>query len=85
MLKYISKRVLILIPVLLGVSFLVFAILAMMPAALYFGTLLLGPVALLRYLYPLLLCQPLFWGMCFKVTYVKIDRNEKAKKPSKAD
>ena len=32
MLKYISKRVLILIPVLLGVSFLVFAILAMMPA-----------------------------------------------------
>ena len=31
MLKYISKRVLILIPVLLGVSFLVFAILAMMP------------------------------------------------------
>lgn len=49
--------------------------LAMMPAALYFGTLLLGPVALLRYLYPLLLCQPLFWGMCFKVTYVK-DRSE---------
>ena len=32
MLKYISRRVLILIPVLLGVSFLVFAILAMMPA-----------------------------------------------------
>ena len=32
MLKYISKRVLILIPVLFGVSFLVFAILAMMPA-----------------------------------------------------
>lgn len=32
MLKYISKRVLILVPVLLGVSFLVFAILAMMPA-----------------------------------------------------
>ena len=32
MLKYIAKRLLILIPVLLGVSFLVFAILAMMPA-----------------------------------------------------
>lgn len=32
MLKYIARRVLILIPVLLGVSFLVFAILAMMPA-----------------------------------------------------
>ena len=32
MLKYISRRVLILIPVLLGVAFLVFAILAMMPA-----------------------------------------------------
>ena len=32
MLKYISRRGLILIPVLLGVSFLVFAILAMMPA-----------------------------------------------------
>lgn len=32
MVKYITKRLLILIPVLLGVSFLVFSILAMMPA-----------------------------------------------------
>lgn len=36
--------------------------LGLMPLALYFGTLLLGPVALLRYLYPLVLCTPLLTG-----------------------
>lgn len=36
-----------------------------LPAILYFGTILLGPVALLRYMYPLMLAQPLLLGMLF--------------------
>lgn len=37
-----------------------------LPAILYFGTVLLGPVALLRYMYPLLLAEPLLVGMLFR-------------------
>ena len=33
---------------------------------LYFGTILLGPVALLRYTYPLILAEPLLAGMLFR-------------------
>ncbi len=39
--------------------------LSILPLALYFGTILLGPVALLRYLYPLTLATPLLFGMFF--------------------
>lgn len=38
---------------------------SILPLALYFGTILLGPVALLRYLYPLTLATPLLFGMFF--------------------
>lgn len=37
-----------------------------LPAILYFGTILLGPVALLRYMYPLMLAQPLLLGMLLR-------------------
>lgn len=39
--------------------------LAAAPLGLYFGTAILGPVALLRYLYPLTLATPLLIGMVF--------------------
>ncbi len=39
--------------------------LSVMPLGLYFGTALLGPVALLRYLFPLTMATPLLLGMLF--------------------
>ncbi|MBQ7774774.1 MAG: hypothetical protein IJ379_02545 [Lachnospiraceae bacterium] len=39
--------------------------LLMMPLVLYFGTTLLGPVALIRYLYPLSISTPLLFSMLF--------------------
>lgn len=39
--------------------------LGVVPLGLYFGTAILGPVALLRYLYPLTLASPLLTGMVF--------------------
>lgn len=54
----------------------------MMPCVLYVGTLLLGPVALLRYLYPMLLCQPLFMGLIFKnekITSKTIKKNRESR------
>ena len=40
--------------------------LGVVPLGLYFGTAILGPVALLRYLYPLTLATPLLFGMVFQ-------------------
>lgn len=42
------------------------ALLACIPGLLYFCTLLLGPVALVRYLYPLLLTIPVLAGLLFE-------------------
>ena len=39
---------------------------AILPLGLYFGTILLGPVALLRYLFPLTLATPMVFGMFFQ-------------------
>lgn len=39
---------------------------AILPLGLYFGTILLGPVALLRYLFPLTLSTPMVFGMLFQ-------------------
>ena len=41
-------------------------VLGVVPLGLYFGTAILGPVALLRYLYPLTLATPLLFGMVFQ-------------------
>ena len=40
--------------------------LSVLPLGLYFGTTLLGPVALLRYLFPLTMATPLLLGMLFQ-------------------
>ena len=40
--------------------------LSVLPLGLYFGTALLGPVALLRYLFPLTMATPLLLGMLFQ-------------------
>ena len=40
--------------------------LSVLPLGLYFGTALLGPVALLRYLFPLAMATPLLLGMLFQ-------------------
>lgn len=41
-------------------------LLKLLPIFLYFAGILLGPVALLRYLYPVMLTVPLLFGMLFK-------------------
>ncbi len=43
--------------------------LGILPAALFFGTLMLSSGALLRYLYPLMLSTPLLLGMLFSEAY----------------
>lgn len=40
-------------------------LLCILPAALYFCGLLLGPIALLRYLFPMMLTTPLLFGILF--------------------
>ena len=43
-------------------------LLCIFPVAIYFIGILLGPMALLRYLYPMMLATPLLFGILFGKT-----------------